>query len=90
MTNSRNLSDTDALALLARTGGHWGVSFFPAAWRRRELEPAWFAVNLSIDTADADGDRDTLYFDGYAPTLGRAALKALIKATRWARTGRYR
>lgn len=80
--NSRNLSDAEALALFRQAGCGWTVDYYPP----RQMEDGWYSVHLTV-RIDED---DTLYFYGHGPTLGRAVLKAMIKATRWAITGEYR
>lgn len=87
MTTSRDLSDADALALMRQTGAGWDITYFPRT-PRHPHDPPWYSASLRCDVYGPDDE--TFYFTGFAPTLGRAVLKAMIRATRWALTGEYR
>lgn len=73
MTNSRNLTDAEGIALLERTGATWQIAHY-----KGDREP-FISANLTFyDTTD----HGHIHATGYDRTVGRAALRCLIDAMR--------
>lgn len=84
MTNSRNLTDAEAIALLERTGAHWEIThnLTGPRWRHLRQPERYWHVSLMIETRADDSD-GTIFPDGYSNwSMGRAAIRCVIKAMR--------